>query len=43
MSIADKRARLDALRPLSQGALRQLQHAHYVELTYTSNAIEGTR
>ena len=41
MSISAKKARLDALRPLSQAALRQLQHAYDVELTYTSNAIEG--
>jgi len=40
-AIAEKKAALDRLRPLSEGALRQLQ-AHYdVELTYTSNAIEG--
>ena len=41
MSIAAKKAQLDALLPLSQAALRQLQHAYDVELTYTSNAIEG--
>jgi Fic family protein len=40
-SIAGKKAELDALRPLSQGALQQLQKYHDVELTYTSNAIEG--
>jgi Fic family protein len=40
-SIAAQKAELDALRPLSIPALKQLQ-AHYdVELTYTSNAIEG--
>jgi Fic family protein len=39
--IANRKKALDALRPLSAGALTQLQ-AHYdVELTYTSNAIEG--
>ena len=41
LSIAAKKARLDVLRPLSQAPLRQLQHAYDVELTYTSNAIEG--
>src|SRR5580704_3374263 len=39
--IAAKKARLDALRPLSAGALAQLRHYYDVELTYTSNAIEG--
>jgi Fic family protein len=38
---AEKKARLDRLRPLSPGALRNLEHAHDLELTYTSNAIEG--
>jgi Fic family protein len=39
--IAERKAELDRLRPLSAAALKQLQ-AHYdVELTYTSNAIEG--
>jgi Fic family protein len=40
-AIADRKARLDALRPLSLGALKQLQKHYDVELTYTSNAIEG--
>jgi Fic family protein len=40
-SIAAKKAELDRLRPLSGDALRQLQKHHDVELTYTSNAIEG--
>ena len=39
--IEDKKAQLDALRPLSQAALAQLQKHYDVELTYTSNAIEG--
>jgi Fic family protein len=39
--IAAKKARLDSLRPLSGGALAQLQKHFDVELTYTSNAIEG--
>jgi Fic family protein len=32
---------LDALRPLSAGALAQVQKHYDVELTFTSNAIEG--
>lgn len=39
--IASHKARLDALRPLSEAALAQLQKHYDVELTYTSNAIEG--
>jgi Fic family protein len=39
--IEDKKARLDALRPMSRAALAQLQKHYDVELTYTSNAIEG--
>lgn len=39
--LRDKKARLDALRPLSQEALAQLDAWYDVELTYTSNAIEG--
>lgn len=40
-SIAAKKAQLDAFRPLAIDALRQLQKHYDVELTYTSNAIEG--
>jgi Fic family protein len=40
-SIASKKARLDALRPVSREALLALQRAYDVDLTYTSNAIEG--
>jgi Fic family protein len=40
-SIAQKKARLDHLRPLAAPALAQLQKHYDVELTYTSNAIEG--
>lgn len=40
-AIAAKKAQLDALRPMSQAALLQLQKAFDVDLTYTSNAIEG--
>jgi Fic family protein len=40
-TIAARKAELDALRPLSTGALRALQKHYDVELTYTSNAIEG--
>jgi Fic family protein len=39
--IAAKKAELDRLRPLSPGGLRNLEHVHDLELTYTSNAIEG--
>lgn len=40
-SIATKRQRLDQLRPLSPRALANLEHYYDIELTYTSNAIEG--
>lgn len=40
-SVAVRKAELDALRPLAATALRHLQKAWDVELTYTSNAIEG--
>jgi Fic family protein len=40
-SIAAKKARLDAMRPVSRAALLALQKAYDVDLTYTSNAIEG--
>jgi Fic family protein len=40
-AIAAKTTELDRLRPLSGGALRQLQRSYDIELTYTSNAIEG--
>lgn len=39
--IAAKKAELDRLRPLRAGAIAQLQKAYDVDLTYTSNAIEG--
>ena len=39
--IAIKKAKLDALRPMSLAALLELQKYYDVELTYTSNAIEG--
>jgi Fic family protein len=39
--VEQKKAQLDRLRPLSGGALAQLQKYYDVELTYTSNAIEG--
>ena len=39
--IAAKRAQLDALRPLRGDALKALQKHYDVDLTYTSNAIEG--
>ncbi len=40
-AIAAKKARLDAMRPVSREALLALQKAYDVDLTYTSNAIEG--
>jgi Fic family protein len=40
-AIAEKKAELDRLRGLVPGALGNLEHAHDIELTYTSNAIEG--
>jgi Fic family protein len=39
--IALKKAQLDELRPLRPEALEGLRHYYDVELTYTSNAIEG--
>src|ERR1700742_1758038 len=39
--IEEKKARLDALRPLHRDTLKSLQKYYDVELTYTSNAIEG--
>jgi Fic family protein len=40
-AIADKKSRLDRLRPLPAEALRNLEHYYDLEITYTSNAIEG--
>ena len=40
-TITEKKADLDRLRPLAPLALTQLEHAYDLELTYTSNAIEG--
>jgi Fic family protein len=40
-SIAAKKERLDKLRPLSRQVLANLEHYYDVELTWTSNAIEG--
>jgi len=40
-AIADKKERLDELRPLRREALAHLEHYYDIELTYTSNAIEG--
>ncbi len=40
-AIAAKRLRLDRLRPLSSEAVAKLEHFYDIELTYTSNAIEG--
>ncbi len=40
-TISHKKAEFDRLRPLVPSALTQLEHATDLELTYTSNAIEG--
>ena len=40
-SIAAKKERLAELRPLPPQALANLEHYYDIELTYTSNAIEG--
>jgi Fic family protein len=40
-AIAGKKEQLDRLRPLAPEALAQLEHYYDIELTYTSNAIEG--
>ncbi len=39
--IAELKAELDGLRPLAETALAGLRHYYDVELTFTSNAIEG--
>ena len=41
MGIAAKKEQLDRLRPLSPKALADLDHYYNIELTYTSNSIEG--
>jgi Fic family protein len=40
-ALALRKERLDQLRPLAPEALDNLQHYYDIELTYTSNAIEG--
>ena len=40
-SIATKKEQLAKLRPLSPEALARLEHYYDIEITYTSNAIEG--
>ena len=40
-AIVAKKERLDRLRPVSREALANLEHYYDIELTYTSNAIEG--
>src|SRR6266581_3056445 len=40
-SIAGKKKQLDDLRPLSRDVLANLEHYYDIELTWTSNAIEG--
>jgi Fic family protein len=41
IGIAEKKRRLDALRPMSAEAMAKLEHYYDLEITYTSNAIEG--
>jgi Fic family protein len=41
-TIAEKKAELDRLRRAAPEGLHNLEHAHDLELTYTSNAIEGS-
>ena len=40
-AIAEKKNRLDRLRPFPPEALSKLEHYYDIEITYTSNAIEG--
>jgi Fic family protein len=40
-AISAKKSQLDQLRPLSAEALRNLEHYYDLEITYSSNAIEG--
>ena len=40
-SIAANKEQLDQLRPISPKAIANLEHYYDIELTYTSNAIEG--
>ncbi len=40
-SVEQKKAQLERARPLSAAVLAQLQKHYDIELTYTSNAIEG--
>jgi Fic family protein len=40
-SIAEKKAELDRLRDRTPGSLTNFEHSQDIELTYTSNAIEG--
>jgi len=40
-AVALKKAELDRLRPLAPDGLTNLEHSRDIELTYTSNAIEG--
>ncbi|MDR3529213.1 MAG: hypothetical protein P4L90_01460 [Rhodopila sp.] len=41
LSIRGRKDQFDRLRPLSSGTLKQLQKYYDIELTNTSNAIEG--
>ncbi len=41
LDTASKKKELDSLRPLSAEALSRLNHYYDLDITYTSNAIEG--
>ena len=41
LQISTRKAELDRLRPLTPHALKNLEHIYDLELTYSSNAIEG--
>lgn len=40
-TVVARKAELDALRARAPGGLSNLEHSHDLELTFTSNAIEG--
>ena len=40
--ISDKKLQLDNLRPLSKEQLKNLKQVYDIDLTYNSNAIEGS-
>lgn len=40
-NVEAKKSRLDSLRPLRREVIERLEHYYNIELTYTSNAVEG--